>query len=42
MFLCILAVRIREFVDFLPLSNKDQSPKRENDDPWYVQYSKIK
>ncbi|KXJ09218.1 propionyl-CoA carboxylase beta chain, mitochondrial isoform X2 [Exaiptasia diaphana] len=24
---------IREFVDFLPLSNKDQSPKRENDDP---------
>ncbi|KAK3733926.1 hypothetical protein QZH41_009592 [Actinostola sp. cb2023] len=24
---------IREFVDFLPLSNKDESPKRENDDP---------
>jgi len=28
--------RIRDFVDFLPLSNKDESPKRENDDPWYV------
>ena len=26
--------RMREFFDFLPLSNKNPSPIRESDDPW--------
>jgi len=25
---------MREFFDFLPLSNKNPSPIRESDDPW--------
>ena len=35
-FLFVFFARMREFFDFLPLSNKNASPIRESDDPWLV------
>lgn len=30
----VLSLRMREFFDFLPLSNKEKPPTRSTEDPW--------